>query len=97
MRLSFHPEAEDEFFRAVEYYEACEPGLGQAFSAEVTSGILRIHDYPSAWPLVDDEVRRCLVHRFPFAILYIVERDNIFILAVMHVRREPGYWKSRRP
>ena len=42
MTFSFHPEAEAELFAAIEYYEECEPGLGQAFAAEVTSTILRI-------------------------------------------------------
>jgi len=48
MTFSFHPEAEAELFAAIEYYDECEPGLGQAFAAEVTSTILRILDFPAA-------------------------------------------------
>lgn len=95
MTYLFHPEAEAEFFGAIEYYEACEPGLGQKLAAEVTSAILRILDYPFGWPVLEGEVRRCLTHQFPFGILYTVYQEDIFILAVMHLRREPGYWKPR--
>lgn len=96
MTFSFHPEAEAELFAAIEYYEEQEPGLGQAFSFEVTSAILNVVDYPKAWPTLEDDVRRCLTHRFPFGVLYTLEREHILILAVMHLRRGPDYWKSRR-
>ena len=95
MTFSFHPDAEAEFFDAIDYYEACEPGLGQAFSAEVNSAILRILDYPCAWPVLEDDVRRCLTNRFPFGILYSVEGNDVYVLAVMHLHRKPGHWKSR--
>jgi hypothetical protein len=42
------------------------------------------------------EVRHCLVHRFPYGVLYSVESEGIFILAVMHLRRDPDYWRFRR-
>lgn len=96
MKFSFHPEAEVEFFETVEYYEECEPGLGRAYSTEVLSAILRILDYPAAWAVLDGTVRRCIIHRFPYAVLYNIEEDSIFILAVMPLRRDPEYWKSRR-
>jgi hypothetical protein len=54
-----------------------------------------VADYPFMWPEVDVEVRRCLVHRFPYGVLYSIEPDGIFILAVMHLNRDPDYWKHR--
>jgi hypothetical protein len=36
------------------------------------------------------------VHVFPFGVLYTVQNDTITVFAVMHLSREPGYWKSRR-
>jgi hypothetical protein len=45
--------------------------------------------------LVNEDVRRCLAHIFPYAILYTIEADYILIVAVMHLSREPGYWKDR--
>jgi len=41
-------------------------------------------------------IRRCLVHRFPYGIIYAIENDTIYIAAVMHLRREPGYWERHR-
>ncbi len=95
MTLSFHPEAEAEFQGAIDYYEGCEPGLGYDFSIEVYSTLQNILLYPTAWPVVEEDIRRCLVNRFPYGILYSVEQGEICVLAVMHLRRHPGYWKSR--
>jgi hypothetical protein len=91
----FHSEAEDEFNAAIDYYESCEYGLGQDFALEVFSAIQKVINYPFAWPVVEEEVRRCFVNRFPFGIIYSIEQDEIFILALMHLRRRPDYWKDR--
>ncbi|MGD1018220.1 MAG: type II toxin-antitoxin system RelE/ParE family toxin [Verrucomicrobiia bacterium] len=95
MTFAFHPEAKAEFFAAIDYYESVDTGLGLDFSIEVFSTIQNAVDYPTAWPVLKDDVRRCLVHRFPYGVLYSIENDEIFILAVMHLHRDPDYWKSR--
>lgn len=96
MTFYFHPEADDEFFNAVEYYENCEPGLGIDFSREIQAAIQNVIDYPTMWPEIDNQVHRYLCHRFPYGVLYSIEPDGVFILAVMHLHREPDYWKNRR-
>jgi hypothetical protein len=96
MNYSFHPEAEREFVDAIDYYEECENGLGEDFSLEINATISNILAFPTAWPTIDVPVRRCLAHRFPFGVLYSIEHDNIYILAVMHLHRHPDYWKNRR-
>jgi hypothetical protein len=96
MTFSFHPEAEAEFCKAVDYYEEVEYGLGYDFSIEVYAAIQRIVDYPEAWPLFEDEIRRCLTKRFPFGLLYSIGRNHIFVLAVMHLHRYPGSFEDRR-
>ncbi|MCD4706221.1 MAG: type II toxin-antitoxin system RelE/ParE family toxin [Candidatus Sabulitectum sp.] len=95
MTFSFHPEADAEFFNAINHYEECEGGLGYDFSIEVYSAIQNILEYPEAWPILDDEIRRCQTNRFPYGILYSIEENEIFILAVMHLNRKPDYWKHR--
>ena len=95
MTYSFHPEAEAEFVDAINYYEKCENGLGEDFSLEVNSTIRNILAFPAAWPTMDEPVHRCFTHRFPYGVLYSTENDNIFILAVMHLHRQPDYWKKR--
>ncbi|MEN8254505.1 MAG: type II toxin-antitoxin system RelE/ParE family toxin [Verrucomicrobiota bacterium] len=95
MKVIFHPEVEDEFVDAISYYESCEPGLGIDFSREVAVAIQNVADYPETWPTVEEEVHRCLVHRFPYGILYNHESKAIHILAVMNLHRDPDYWKHR--
>ncbi|MBI4616992.1 MAG: type II toxin-antitoxin system RelE/ParE family toxin [Planctomycetes bacterium] len=96
MTFCFHPEAQAEFYEALAYYEECEPGLGCDFALEVHSTIRSIVAHPWAWPTLEDEVRRCLTRRFPYGVLYSIESDGIFILAVMHLHRSPDYWKHRQ-
>lgn len=95
MKYSFHPEAEIEFVEAIEYYETCETYLGYDFAAEVYLTIERTIMYPKAWPLIEEDIRRSLVRRFPYGILYTEESKELFILAVMHLHRDPDYWKHR--
>jgi plasmid stabilization system protein ParE len=95
MSFHFHPDAEAELSEAIQYYEEVEPGLGQDFAVEVYSAVQRVIAYPRTWMVLDGEVRRSLVRRFPYGVLYSEEGDGILIVAVMHLHREPGYWKGR--
>jgi hypothetical protein len=96
MNFSFHPEVSAEFLGAVAYYEERQSGLGLDLALEVQAAIRNVVAFPQAWPVIEGEIHRCLVHRFPFGILYTIEPDEIWILAVMHLHREPDYWKHRR-
>ena len=95
MNFAFHPEAETEFLEAINYYEDRERGLGYDFAIEVLATIQNIAVYPTAWPVIEEGARRCLVHRFPFGVIYSIEQEEILVLAVMHLRRHPDYWKER--
>ena len=78
----------------MEYYEERETGLGYDFAIEVYSAIKLAVFYPDAWQTIDNEIRRSLVKRFPYGVLYSIEDDYIFIVAVMHLRQEPNYWRN---
>ena len=95
MTFDFHPEAEAELNEAVSFYEAAETQLGEEFLLEVLATVCTILSHPRAWPVLEGEVRRCLVNRFPYAVLYSIEPDRVFVLALMHLHRRPGYWKTR--
>ena len=95
MTYAFHPEAESEFVQAIEYYEEREGSLGHDFAVEVYAAIERVVSYPKAWPIIEDDVRRSLVRRFPYGILYAEEAEVIYIVAVMDLHRDPDYWKHR--
>ena len=95
MNSAFHPEAREEFLAAVDFYNESVPGLGGAFAAEVRAAVELIEAFPKTWPEVAYEIHRCLVNRFPYALLYAVEKDLVMIYAVMHTKRNPDYWKNR--
>ena len=96
MNIEFHPEAAEEFEAAVDWYEAREIGLGLDFAAEIHAAIQRAVAIPEAWAKLSGDVRRVLVNRFPYGVLYEPMENNLLVLAVMHLRREPGYWMTRR-
>ncbi len=97
MKYSFHPQAKEEFFEAIDYYESCSKGLGLEFADEIYFTIQRIIHFPTAWSNFSENTRRCLAKRFPFGIIYQVSKDNdeIIIIAVMQVNRKPDYWTRR--
>ena len=84
-----------EFNEAIEWYETHEPGLGLDFAAEVHAAVQRALAFPLAWQEMGGDIRRALVHRFPYGVLYVLERDRLLIIAVMHLHRQPGYWQNR--
>ena len=69
--------------------------MGDWFAAEVRLAIRRILTTPERWRVVEDDVRPCGVRVFPFSVLYTIETGFILIVAVMHAKRQPGYWKYR--
>ena len=95
MKVSYHPEAADEYEEAIAYYEDCQTGLGKQLSQEIDAAIKLILVFPTAWTMLEGEIRRILVRRFPFGLLYISRNDEIYILAVMNLNRNPNYWKNR--
>ena len=96
MNYDFHPEARSEYREAAEFYETSRPGLGALFSLEIEATIERILESPKRWRVIEQDVRRCLSHTFPYGILYTIEADDsVLILAVMHLHRRPGYWRRR--
>jgi plasmid stabilization system protein ParE len=95
MKVSFHPEAAEEYDEAIAYYEDCQTELGKQLTQEIDASIKLILAFPTAWTLLEGEIRRILIRRFPFGLLYISRNDEIYILAVMNLNRNPNYWKER--
>jgi plasmid stabilization system protein ParE len=95
MKYIFHPDARLELEHSINYYEERQSGLGYDFSLEIFSTIRRIISNPKAWAILDEDIRRCITKRFPYGIIYSEQDDEIYILAVMHLKRDPEYWKYR--
>ena len=87
--------AEIEMVEAAVYYEVQVRGLGAAFLAKTESAVRDVAARPQAWPIMRNGIRKRLVHRFPYAVLYRPDPDEIVVVAVMHQRRRPGYWLGR--
>ena len=93
--VSFLPDAEEEMIESARYYESNCERLGSDFLSEVDRAIKSIQAHPTAAPVIGSNIRRRLLDRFPFGLLYTIENNDVLILAVMHLRRRPGYWKER--
>ena len=91
----FHPEAEEEMIASAVFYEAKSKGLGHKFLNEIARSLDLISSSPKTWPVFFDDIRRFLLQRFPFGLLYEIHDDYIYIIAVMHLHREPFYWENR--
>ena len=97
MKWDFHPEDLEEYREAALYYAERDPLLALKFLDTVEDAIRRIIESPERYRILDEDVRRCLTHVFPYAVLFTIEPESILIVAVMHCSREPGYWKRRVP
>lgn len=95
MTVSFHPLAEGELNEAARYYEHESAGLGDAFLSEVRRCGDRIIENLEAGPVVVGSIRRRLLNRFPYALLYVVRPGAVRVLAVMNLKRRPSYWIGR--
>ena len=95
-RLVLRPQAEAELLHARDWYEEQRAGLGGAFAKEVDWALTRIVQAPLAYPRTRGETRRALVRHFPYAIYFHAMPDEIVVLAVIHGRRHPRRWQSRR-
>lgn len=88
-------EAEDELLEAIEYYEGKSPGLGLDFAKEVKASVELIRHFPEACALREDGTRRCLTRRFPYIIVYLSHEGRVWVVAIAHCKRRPGYWADR--
>ena len=95
MKYSFHPEASIELINSVDYYEKQQPKLGLKFLEEIYSSIHRIIEFPSSHPVYSNNTHKCITSKFPFAIIYQIRKNEIFIAAITHLSRKPGYWGDR--
>src|SRR5262245_25269461 len=94
-RPEFHQLADYELNEAAQYYEREELGLGLAFLEDVDRSLDIIQEAPEGAPVIRGTVRRKLLRRFPYALLYRIAPTGIRILAVMNLRRRPTYWLGR--
>jgi len=87
--------AEAEFDEAFDWYDGRRPGLAHEFAAEVQRVFDRIAANPQMHGVVFADVRKGVVHRFPYCVLYRPHPDRVEVIAVFHTSRDPSIWQSR--
>jgi len=90
-----HPAADDEFAAAVRYYSEISPELGVRFYREMERLMREVCARPEWYWQFDPPARRNLSRDFPYAVIYLAKPDYVWIVAVMNMKRRPGYWRER--
>ena len=95
MKLRFLILAQRELDDAVAWYNEQTAGLGQEFLDELDRVVRRAVTFPMSCPEIEPGVRRCLLARFPYGLIYGVDGETLVVVAVAHLHREPRYWVDR--
>jgi toxin ParE2 len=95
MQIRFLEIAEIELDEAIQYYNREAAGLGDDFLSEVLLALDRIGQFPEAWHPCSKRTRRGQTRRFPYGIVYQIRREEILVIAIANLHREPDYWEDR--
>ena len=89
MKYVFHPEAEVEFIMKIVSQVLVTISSLKCIPPSRTSSVFQ------KLGLYEEDIRRCQIRRFPYGIIYAIDEEVLFILAVMHLHRDPECWKDR--
>ena len=88
--------ARAELIDAQDWYENEAPGLGRRFREAVDAVVERMSDTPRQFPVIYKNVRRALLRRFPYALMFVIEADEtLIVIACFHGSRDPAHWQKR--
>jgi plasmid stabilization system protein ParE len=89
------PAAEADILDGYRSYEEKQSGLGYRFLDEIEKALARIAPNPFQYQEVEPDIRRAVVHIFPYLVFYTFDQDSVHVLAVIHGAQDPAYIKSR--
>jgi len=95
VRIDFHPSATEELSNSVIWDKNRSETAAAQFAIAVDSAISKILSSPDRFVKIDARHRSCSVIRFPFQFVFRHENDRIYIVAIAHAKRRPGYWRIR--
>jgi hypothetical protein len=95
LRVVSHPEAGEELEAAARWYEQRQSGLGGGFLDDFENTLRRVLENPGRWGFIRGNNRKLNFNRFPYAVVYSVENNQLYVKAVMHLHRRPFYWAHR--
>jgi plasmid stabilization system protein ParE len=88
--------ARAELIEAQDWYESEAPGLGRRFRAAVDAVVQRVSENPRQFPVVHKSIRRALLRRIPYALMFVIEHDGaVIVIACFHGSRDPVHWQKR--
>ena len=93
--LELHELAEEELWNAVDYYDEKRHRLGKEFACELQTFMKTIRGHPAHFPIVKDNIRKCVLKRFPYIVVFEIQEDTVFVLAIFHTSRNPDLWEKR--
>jgi len=96
IRVRFHDAARSELAEEVLYYAEIDRRLGERLATAVERAVALAAEFPEMGSPYKFGTRRVFPKRFPFSVVYVHRRDEIYVLAVAPFRRKPGYWRSRK-
>lgn len=93
-------EARDEAREAAAWYDEQRAGLGEELLEELERLFERMSQLPRSFPSLMDPapelgLRRALLSRFPYGVVFVELEDRIRVVAIAHAKRKPGYWLHR--
>ena len=95
MNVRFLSLASQELDDAVTWYNEQADGLGQEFLDALDKAVRRAAAFPLSCPEIEPGLRRCLLTRYPYGLVYGLDGDTIVVIAVAHLHRQPRYWSDR--
>lgn len=95
VQISFHPEATAELEASADWYAKRSPHAARDFCVAVDVAIANIEADPERFVQIDDRHLACSVQKFPFQIVFQYYDDRVYIVAIAHAKRRPGYWHDR--
>ena len=95
MKVRFISAVNIELDEAIKYYDYQLPGLGFRFFQEISSAVERIKIIPHGWSKINGNTRRCIIKGFPYALFYVLEKEEILVTAVANLHRNPEHYKDR--
>jgi plasmid stabilization system protein ParE len=94
--ILFHPATSVEIKSSFDWYQLQAVGLGHKFIQELEEAFNSIQSLPATWPKMGQFHRRFILSRFPYSVIYKTLKDgSIYVVAIMHNHRKPGYWNQR--
>lgn len=96
MKFFLHPQAQEELEQTILFYKKQQAGLEKRFIEAADDAINRACRNPLLYRKIDDDVRKCRLLHFPYAIIFRTRSAQLEIIAIMHLRKQPNYWQSRK-